>query len=247
MASLHVPLTLSSWFPTLVGMFPISISLGIPFSSKQGHHFSLRAPWWLWRILFTSKWQFCSHINSLELRMIVQSVQWRSRHLSSFSSRWLHLADSMVCNYILSKGRTSSRMLQPLVKRRSAFVLALNIVTNFMVMSTRPKTRLTRQADRKSFAGRTTAERISLRDSGITFRTRQRTLLLPLLEGLTSLLDLDSTCEDWSLGTSLGIIGDALCGLQFYWPEVKGQRSSWRLYKNWRRLEVPTQPHQSQH
>ena len=104
----------------------VSISLGIPFSSKMGNHVSLRAAWWGWRILFTTKWKFSTHINSLELRMIVQAARWRSRCPSNFNSRWLHLADSMVCNYILSKGRTSSHMLQPLVRQHAAILLALN-------------------------------------------------------------------------------------------------------------------------
>ena len=106
----------------------VSISLGVPFNSKQGHHFSLRAPWWDWKILFSSRWEFSSHINSLELRMIVQAARWRARKVDSFSTRWLHLADSMVCNYILSKGRTSSHLLQPLVRQHAALLLALNSV-----------------------------------------------------------------------------------------------------------------------
>ena len=44
----------------------------------------------------------------------------------------------------------------------------------------------------------------------------------------------------WTRGSTLGQIGDALCGLQFFCPEFKGAlRGSWRLYKNWRRLEIP--------
>ena len=104
----------------------VSISLGIPFSSKLGNHVSLRAAWWGWRILFTTKWKFHTHINSLELRMIVQAAKWRARFVENFNTRWLHLADSMVCNYILSKGRTSSHMLQPLVRQHAAILLALN-------------------------------------------------------------------------------------------------------------------------
>ena len=106
----------------------VSISLGVPFSSKQGHHISLRAPWWNWKILFSPRWKFNSHVNSLEMRMIVQTVRWRARNESSFCCRWLHLADSMVCNYILSKGRTSSHILQPLVRQHAALLLALNSV-----------------------------------------------------------------------------------------------------------------------
>ena len=104
----------------------VSISLGIPYSNKVGNHISLRAAWWSWRILFTTKWKFSTHINSLELRMIVQAARWRARFPENFNSRWLHLADSMVCNYILSKGRTSSHMLQPLVRQHAAILLALN-------------------------------------------------------------------------------------------------------------------------
>lgn len=49
-----------------------------------------------------------------------------------------------------------------------------------------------------------------------------------------------SGLSHWHAGTPLGTIGDALCGLHFFWPQVKGQlRGSWKLYKNWRRIEVP--------
>ena len=110
---------------------------------------------------------------------------------------------------------------------------------------------------RTVLGGRTRADRvrarkdISLRDSGITERTRKRYIsaLLPLMaiiETVKSIHDLDQVCEEWiefqwHAGHTLGSIGDALCGLQFYWPETKGLlRSSWKLYKNWRRIEVPT-------
>ena len=78
----------------------VSLALGIPFSSKQGHHSIIRAPWWDWRILFSSKWKFSEHINAFEMRMILQAAHWRCRGTSHFNTRWLHLADSMVCNYM---------------------------------------------------------------------------------------------------------------------------------------------------
>ena len=79
----------------------VSISLGIPFTGKTQNHVSLRADWWEWRILFITKWKHVSHINDLEMRMILQSIKWRARKDSGFNSRWLHLADSMVSNFIL--------------------------------------------------------------------------------------------------------------------------------------------------
>ena len=60
------------------------------------------------------------------MRMILQSIKWRARDGSAFDSRWLHLADSMVSNYILSKGRTSSKLLQPLTREIAVYLLALN-------------------------------------------------------------------------------------------------------------------------
>ena len=67
-------------------------------------------------------------INVLDMKMILQCIQWRARFKESMGKRWIHLADSMVCNYILSKGRTSSLMLQPVVKQINAYLLALNAV-----------------------------------------------------------------------------------------------------------------------
>ena len=127
-----------------------------------------------------------------------------------------------------------------------------------MVTSTARKTQRTKQAEHRSIlAGRNAAERanaragICLRDSGITAKTKSRylaalTILLPIIELITQIQDLDVVCEEWveqqwAGGATLGSVGDALCGLQFYWPESKGQlRGSWRLYKTWRKLEIPT-------
>ena len=105
--------------------------------------------------------------------------------------------------------------------------------------------------------GRTTEDRkrvrkgTSLRDSGITPKTRQRyhaglNVILPFLEGIGHLDELGAVAEEWvecqwELGSPLGIVGDALCGLQFYWHDVKLKlRGAWKLYHNWRKLEIPT-------
>ena len=106
----------------------VCVTLGTPFSNKGISHASLRAPWWEWSILYATHWHFSSHINALEMRVIVQTAEWRCRFPPEFSKRWLHLADSMVCNYILSKGRTSSRLLQPLVRKLGAILLAANAI-----------------------------------------------------------------------------------------------------------------------
>ena len=106
-------------------------------------------------------------------------------------------------------------------------------------------------------SGRTTAERqrvrkgISLRDSGITMKTRQRyhhglNAIMPFIEGIGHLDELGAVAEEWvecqwEIGTPLGLVGDALCGLQFYWHDIKLRlRGAWKLYHNWRKLEIPT-------
>ena len=127
-----------------------------------------------------------------------------------------------------------------------------------MGTSTARKIPQTKQVVHRSIlAGRNASERakaragVCLRDSGITERTRNRYLsalciLLPIIETVSRIQDLDIICEEWveqqwESGATLGTVGDALCGLQFYWAEAKGQlRGSWRLYKTWRKLEIPT-------
>lgn len=68
-----------------------------------------------------------SHINFLEMKMILLTLLWKARSPSSINKRWLHLEDSMVCLYILSKGRTSSRLLQPLCNKIGALQIFLGV------------------------------------------------------------------------------------------------------------------------
>ena len=45
---------------------------------------------------------------------------------------------------------------------------------------------------------------------------------------------------EWAKETSLYVIADGLSGLHFFWPELRGLlRNSWRMFKNWRRIEAP--------
>ena len=89
-----------------------------------------------------------------------------------------------------------------------------------------------------------------LRNLAIAPRTEERYNsalghLLPVVEQASDLSELDLLAEEWieaqwTRGTPLGLIGDALCGLQHHWPQVKGYlRGAWKLYKSWRRIEVP--------
>ena len=59
--------------------------------------------------------------------MIFLTLLWKARSPSSLNKRWLHLEDSMVCLYILSKGRASSRLLQPLCNKIGALQIGLGV------------------------------------------------------------------------------------------------------------------------
>ena len=56
--------------------------------------------------------------------MILHALLWKVRSSRSLNKRWLHLEDSMVCLLILSKGRTSSHLLQPVARQIGALQLA---------------------------------------------------------------------------------------------------------------------------
>lgn len=103
------------------------------------------------------------------------------------------------------------------------------------------RTREGRQQQRKG---------IRLRDFTITSKTRLRYesavgRILPFLESQESLQDMDGIVGDfmelqWSRGESVGWIADVLSGLHFFWPELRGMlRQSWRLFRQWRRVEAP--------
>ena len=103
----------------------VRVQTGQIMGGRQPSHGSVRAWWWQWKQLFRVRWIQPSHINYLEMKMILNTLLWKARDPDCVDSRWLHVEDSMVCLYILSKGRTSSRMLQPLCNRIGALQLGL--------------------------------------------------------------------------------------------------------------------------
>ena len=102
----------------------VRIVTGEPMG-KTGSHGSVRAFWWQWKHLFKVRWVDPAHINFLEMKMILLTLLWKARNPLNHNKRWLHLEDSMVCLYILSKGRTSSHLLQPLANKVGALQLAV--------------------------------------------------------------------------------------------------------------------------
>ncbi|CAL1164317.1 unnamed protein product [Cladocopium goreaui] len=106
----------------------VRVVTGQVLGHKSPTHASVRAWWWQWKQLFTVRWKGHNHINYLEMKMILHSLLWRCRDPKSVNKRWVHLEDSMVCLLILTKGTTSSRLLQPLTSKIGALQLAMGAV-----------------------------------------------------------------------------------------------------------------------
>ena len=105
----------------------VRITSGTILNPKAFPRQSCCSSWWDWTKVFACKWARADNINSLELRAIVQSVDWRIKHLKETHERVFHLTDSYVCMSVCSKGRSASRMLQPLLARLSSTLLAWDI------------------------------------------------------------------------------------------------------------------------
>ena len=89
----------------------IRVSVGLPTNPKLYPRQSVPAGFWLWKVTFQRRWEVKEHINALELRSILLTIQWRISHLGGFNVKLLHLSDSAVCISVLAKGRSSSKAL----------------------------------------------------------------------------------------------------------------------------------------
>lgn len=105
----------------------VRISSGSVMNPKSYPRQSAAATWWKWNKVFAFKWQQHDHINCLETRAIVQAIEWRIRHLREAQVRIFHLTDSYVAMSIISKGRSSARMLKPLLSRLAALLMAFDL------------------------------------------------------------------------------------------------------------------------
>ena len=111
----------------LVSMKGEDILLSTPSSQLVKYHrlrASVPAKLWKWTVVAGWKWRRGKeHINSLELRAILNAVKWRIQHCGHLGKRLLHLTDSLVCLHALTRGRTSSRRLRSTMARINALVL----------------------------------------------------------------------------------------------------------------------------
>ena len=106
----------------------VRVTTGGIMAPKAFPRQSASQEWWQWRNSFSCKWKRKDHINSLELRAILLSYQWRVLRHKECDIRFVHLTDSYVCMSVLSKGRSSSNMLMHLVRKCAAFCFSYGLL-----------------------------------------------------------------------------------------------------------------------
>ena len=82
---------------------------------------------WAWQVVHGWPFKDSAHINELELRAFLSALKWRLRRRPCTRRRMLHLLDSQVSIGVLCKGRSSSHLLNRVVHKVDAVVLAAQV------------------------------------------------------------------------------------------------------------------------
>ena len=106
----------------------VRLDLGLFYRPEAAPRTSIDPSRWSWSVAHSYPYTRKDHINVLELRSILHALEWRSRVTSFKSCRFLHLSDSQVCLSVLTKGRSSSRPINRLLRRVAALCLALDLL-----------------------------------------------------------------------------------------------------------------------
>ncbi len=105
----------------------VRISTGELMNPKSAVRQSIEAGWWNWLPSFKVTWKHQDHINLLELRSILLSIEFHVSHLKHVQARIFHISDSYVCMSVLSKGRSGSRQLNRLLRQINAYLLGYGL------------------------------------------------------------------------------------------------------------------------
>ena len=99
---------------------------------------SVPAKLWKWRTVCGWPWARDGyHINGLELQAVQTCLEWRVGRKRHQRCRFLHLTDSLVTLHSLTRGRSSSRKLRPVLSRINALLLATDVHPIWVYVSTK--------------------------------------------------------------------------------------------------------------
>ena len=90
----------------------------------ESHEVPYLAMRWNWKTQMAYAWRHEGHINELEMLAVAVFLKRRGRTKGKMHSRFFHVLDSMVTRGCLAKGRSSSRRLNRVARRCSAYLLA---------------------------------------------------------------------------------------------------------------------------
>ncbi|CAK0846241.1 unnamed protein product [Prorocentrum cordatum] len=107
----------------------VRLDVNLPYRPKGWPRSSLDPFVWKWRVVLSIAWpkRRQAHINVRELQAALAALRWRARAARRHCSRWLHLVDSQVVAAIITKGRSSSARLQPMLRRWAAVAVAADM------------------------------------------------------------------------------------------------------------------------
>ena len=114
----------------------VRLSTGVPFDPRGWQVSSTPAKFWRWRTVLGWKWRTEGHITGLEARAVLSSLRWRARKAANLNSRLLHMVDSRATMGAVVKGRSSSRMLAPILEKIGALVLATGFAVYICYVNT---------------------------------------------------------------------------------------------------------------
>ena len=99
---------------------------------------SVPARLWRWKTVCGWKWKIPGfHINALEMQAALTAVRWRLARRRQHGCRMIHLTDSLVALHALSRGRSSSRRLRPILSKINSLALATNVQFLWAYVSTK--------------------------------------------------------------------------------------------------------------
>ena len=102
----------------------IRISSGEILHSKAFPRQSASAQWWMWEGGFSTRWRSKAHINVLEMEAILLGIKYQINKFKAVNLRIFQLSDSYVSMSVVSKGRSSSKQLNRVMRAISAHLLA---------------------------------------------------------------------------------------------------------------------------
>ncbi|CAK0898088.1 unnamed protein product, partial [Prorocentrum cordatum] len=234
----------------------VRLDYGAPYRPRGWPRTSLGPFVWKWRVVVSMAWpgRSSTHINVRELQAATAAIRWRARKVAQHGSRFLHLVDSQVVAAIVTKGRSSSRKLQPILRRWMAVVVAADMypLIGYVVSEDNPADEPSRPAPVRR-RGTRCQTLSSLRVSAETRRRYGRALRALLAHfgaeqaGADALRgdpeDADALVAEyleglWASGAGIAAANSTLAGVCFAVPRLRRHLDlSWTLLKAWRHHE----------